>query len=141
MKFIIAITLSILLSASEVNLHQIKILETIMTKISLNSEVIIWSSSTNILSELKKRNHLKISNYCKDAKILILENNKNLSKECLDKSIFVLDYKLLSDIPKSFGALFWKKGRPNIVILEARIKAQNIRITQELEPYVEEKIW
>jgi hypothetical protein len=37
--------------------------------------------------------------------------------------------------------MFWKKGRPNIVIIEPRIKEQNISISKKLDIYKEEKIW
>lgn len=44
-------------------------------------------------------------------------------------------------MPQSFGALFWKKGRPNIVIIAPRAKERAIEISQKLNEYVEEKIW
>jgi hypothetical protein len=47
----------------------------------------------------------------------------------------------LKEIPKSFGSMFWKKGRPNIVLIESRIKEQKISISKELEIYIEERIW
>ena len=140
-SIIIHIFLSSILFASSVNTHQIKILETIISKISYDSDIIVWSDSINILSELKNKSILSTSYNCEEANILVLENVDNLPQECLTKNIFLLDYDLLSKIPKSFGALFWKKGRPNIVILEPRIDAQGIKITKELEPYLEEKVW
>jgi len=55
--------------------------------------------------------------------------------------VFVLDYNLLSKIPESFGAFFFKKGRANIVLLAPVLKKQNIKVSKALDEYVEEKIW
>lgn len=142
MKSIVTILFSFLtLFASEANNLQAKILETIITNIHLNKNTVVWSDNKNILSELKKHKTLLITENCKDATVIILQDKKNLEENCVSKHIFVLNYNFLNDIPQSFGALFWKKGRPNIVLIEPRIKCQLIKISKELEPYLEERIW
>jgi hypothetical protein len=52
-----------------------------------------------------------------------------------------LDYYLLDKIPQSFGAFFWKKGRPNIVFIKPRLKQQSLELSSELKPYIEEQVW
>ena len=131
---------ALLLSASDIN-HQVKILEKVVSEISLNKGIKIWSDDKNIIEELNKNSKFKTTLNCKDATCIILKDKKNLPKICETIHIFVLNYKLLSEIPHSFGALFWKKGRPNIVIVEPRIKAQNIKVTTNLRPYLEERVW
>lgn len=101
----------------------------------------VWSDNKSILKTLKENNNFKTTNNCKDASIVILQDQKKLTKECATRAIFVLNYELLSEIPQSFGALFWKKGRPNIVIIKSRIKAQSIQVSNDLKPYLEEKAW
>ncbi len=138
---LITLLSALILFASDVNLHQVKILEKILSEVSVNGELKVWSDNKEILSKIKKHGNFKTVQSCEDANIIILENVTKIKKECSGKCTFVLNYNLLSDVPQSFGALFWKKGRPNIVILEPRIKAQSITITKNLEPYLEEKIW
>ncbi len=141
MKFLLLSILSaLLLSASSVD-SQVKILEKVVSEILLNKQIAIWSDDKDILSKIKNHKKFKTTTNCKEATFVILKDKKSLSRVCGHTHIFVLDYKLLSDIPQSFGALFWKKGRPNIVILESRIKKQGIRVTKNLEPYLEDKIW
>jgi len=141
MKFLfLSILSALLLSASSVD-SQVKILEKIISEISVNKQITIWSDDKEILSKIKNHKKFITTTACKKANFVILKDKKYLSKVCNDTHVFVLNYKLLSDIPKSFGALFWKKGRPNIVILESRIKKQNIKISKNLEPYLEDKIW
>ncbi len=142
MKLLFLFFLSLLtLFASDINQHKIKILEKVITEISIKKEILVWSDNEVISTKLRERGKLKITTNCIDATVLILEKKENLTKRCKSKYIFVLNYKLLSEIPQSFGALFWKKGRPNIVILEPRIKAKSINISRALEPYLEERVW
>ncbi len=121
--------------------NKVLIIEKILGECSITQEVKIWSDNQEILLEVKEHNNYKVVQSCEDATIIILENKDNLKKACSNKHIFVLKYELLSDIPQSFGALFWKKGRPNIVIIEPRIKKQSIKTSKNLEPYLEKKIW
>ncbi|NOR58809.1 MAG: hypothetical protein GQ474_09840 [Sulfurimonas sp.] len=120
---------------------RIKILEKIITEISVDKKTKVWSDNKNILRSLKEHNKLETTDNCEDATIIILQEYDNLIKACSSRAIFVLKYKLLSDIPHSFGALFWKKGRPNIVIIKSRIKAQSIQVSNDLKPYLEDKVW
>jgi len=138
--FILYILLNIVLLASDINPQKVKILEVILNEISIDSSKIIWSDNNTLLNDIKANNILHTVADCKSANIIILEKNI-LPIECKNKYIFVLDYKLLSEIDTSFGALFWKKGRPNIIILEPRIDKQSIKIKDKLKPYLEERIW
>jgi len=137
---LLSILSALLLSASNIS-HQVKILEKVVSEISIDKRIIIWSDDKEIIFEIKRNNKFLTTKNCQDATLIILKDKNNLPNMCSDIHIFVLNYKLLSEIPKSFGALFWKKGRPNIVIVEPRIKAQNIITTSNLRPYLEEKVW
>ncbi len=137
---LISILSALLLSASNIS-HQVKILEKVVSEISIDKRMVIWSDNREIIFELERNNKFLTTENCQDATLIILKDKKNLLKICSDIPIFVLNYKLLSEIPQSFGALFWKKGRPNIVIVEPRIKAQNIKASNNLRPYLEEKVW
>jgi len=142
MKFILLYLFSaLILAANGLNHHKIKIIEKIFSEISINKELIIWSDNEQLLKEVQGDDNYKTSSNCIDANILIIEKKENIPNECKNKYIFVLNYKLLSDVPQSFGALFWKKGRPNIVIIEPRIKTQLIKVSKNLDPYLEEKVW
>ena len=136
----LSILSALLLSASSIN-HQVKILEKIISEISLKKQVMIWSDDKEILFQLEKNKKFKVTKHCQNATLIILKEKEELLAACANAHIFVLNYELLSEIPQSFGALFWKKGRPNVVILEPRITAQKIKISQNLKPYLEERIW
>lgn len=141
MKIIILLLIAIVTFASDTVHFQAKILEKVLSDISTPKELKIWTDDTKILNELKDHKVLNMVNTICDSNLVIIKNKKHLSKECKADFIFVLQYNLLNEIPNSFGAMFWKKGRPNIVIIEPRINKQNISISKDLEPYLEERVW
>lgn len=146
MKLLLAIIFSVLvLYANEphddISHIRARILEKVLSKISIHNEILVWSDSKGLMSEFNEATIIKTSINCENATLIVLENKENIKESCRDKAIFALKYNLLTDIQRSFGALFWKKGRANIVIIEPRIKAQSIEISKDLEEYLEEVIW
>lgn len=143
MKAAIGVFFLIVFAFAADNTHAIKaeIIEKIFANISMKKGLVIWSDDKELVEEFDKKGSFTTTADCKNATLLILENKKNLDKTCHEKAVFVLDYALLKEVPQSFGAIFWKKGRPNIVIIAPRAKAQSIIVSDKLDDYIEDKIW
>lgn len=120
---------------------KMKILHNICSGVKNEKHMKVWSDNQKIIDSFKKLGGLNISKSFKDAQLIVLNNKSNLLKNSIDKHIFVLDYDLLEEIPNSFGAFFWKKGRPNIVFIKPRLEEQSLRLSTTLQPYTEDKIW
>ena len=120
-----------------------QILEKIFANININKTIAIWTDNAELLAEFKKSSYLIVTDDCAVATLIVIETKTSIEddEECRNKPIFVLNYELLKNIPESFGAFFWKKGRPNIVIVEPRVQTQSIRVSSELNAYKEEKVW
>lgn len=119
-----------------------QIIEKIISNISIHEVITVWSDNKELIAEFRKSSNIITTDDCDKANIVVVEDAKNIEDEdCKNKPIFVLNYNLLKELPESFGAFFWKKGRPNIVIIKPRTLSQGIIIEKELEAYVEEKIW
>lgn len=135
------LTISLFASDSK-DVLRAQIIGKIISNLSINETITIWSDNKELIAEFKKSNHIITTDDCDKANIVVVENAKTVeNKDCKNKLVFVLNYSLLKDVPESFGAFFWKKGRPNIVIIKPRALSQGITIAKELEAYVEEKIW
>jgi len=120
---------------------KIKILKKIVSGIQNSDSMRLWSDDYHILKAFSDDEKYHVAMRCENADIIILKEKEHLPSHCVHQHIFVLSYKLLNDIPKSFGAFFWKKGRPNIVFIEPRVKENSLELTVEMEPYIEEKVW
>ena len=119
------------------------ILENICSGIKDNNGMRIWSDDEDILKFFQNISSFKTSKDFKNANFIIVKNVKNIKNktDINNKHVFVLDYYLLDKIPQSFGAFFWKKGRPNIVFIKPRLKQQSLELSSELKPYIEEQVW
>jgi len=138
---ILIIFASTLLASNASQKIKAQILEKILSEISINKEMKIWSDDKTTLENFRNNKKFKIVKNCMDSNTIILKHKKNLDKRCLDKNIFVLSYSLLNQLPQSFGSFFWKKGRPNIVLIKSRLQKRNINISNKLEPYTEDRVW
>ncbi len=141
---IILLFLTIASFASEERVDiKAQILEKIFANIYIDKTITVWTDNPELLEEFKKSSYLIITDNCAVATLIVVEEKKSIEDDenCRNKPIFVLNYELLKNIPESFGAFFWKKGRPNIVIVEPRTELQNIRVSSELDAYKEEKVW
>ena len=120
---------------------KVEILKKIVSGIENSEKMKIWSDDPQIMVAFRSGEQFNATGECKEADIVILAKKENLLKECLNRNIFVLSYELLIDVPESFGAFFWKKGRPNIVFIEPRLKESALELSTELMPYMEDRVW
>ena len=142
MKFLIIFLLSVsLLFASGRNQLKVQILEKIISDIQQTDRLKVWSDDKSLEEAFRSADKFDIVQTCKGADLIILARKKYVPKGCEACPVFVLSYELLNDIPESFGALFWKKGRPNIVFIESRLKKFNITLSDALTPYVDDQVW
>lgn len=130
-----------LLAAYQDEEMAVKVLEKIFASIDIGQELKIYSNDKGIESEFAKRKRFSVVSRCENASLLVLTDEVELDKGCKNRATFVMSYELLRKNKQSFGAFFWKKGRPNIILLKPRMESQNISTSSALEGYVEDKIW
>jgi len=117
---------------------EIKILHHIVENINNNTLHKVWSDDAMIRTSFQKLGYGDVKD-AKDADLLILKHS--LSLKGIKAKVFVLNYNLLNEMPQSFGAFFWKKGRPNIVFIAPRVKREHLKLSKELQEYEEEQVW
>jgi len=60
-----------------------------------------------------------------------------VSKKCKDKPHFLLDYYNYKNDKNAIGALYWRKGRPQLRLREDNIKKYNLIIAPSFSEYLE----
>lgn len=138
--FVTFVFLVSLLHASEKEFST-KIIENIVDVIDDRyTPVWIDPESRNIDKFLAKERLNRVGS-CEKASILIMTHERDIPETCRKKPIVVLDYALLKKYETALAAFFWKKGRPNIVFVDERIRSFNVSLPQSYEIYVEEELW
>ena len=110
----------------------------IIENINNNSFHKIWSDDASLRDSFRELGY-GVTKDAKDADLIIVK--KRLPLKGIKAKVFVLNYNLLNKIPRSFGAFFWKKGRPNIVFISPRVKREHLKLSKELQAYEEEQVW
>jgi len=68
---------------------------------------------------------------------IVLVNSDDSKLETYNKILFVTSYKDLKKYKNAIGALYWKKGRPQVIFLKKRLDNYNIEVAAYLRKYVE----
>ena len=130
-KILTILLLAQALFASDINS---RLFEKIFTGIFPNKERIkIYTPGKN---SYKFSSKIIVTNEIYKADLIFLHNNESIQL-IHNKTFFVSSYKQLKNYPNAIGALYWKKGRPQIIFIEDRLKEQNVNIADYLKKYIE----
>jgi len=134
MKFLILITLLSSLYAKDADIAS-KIISTIAVGVTHkeNPKIYIYDNYTPY--ELSKHK-LNLTEHCQDADIVLISTLKGLPNNCFQKILFGTEYSNLQN-KNVIGAFFWQKGRPNILFSRENLKKKHIKLSTNLQKYVE----
>ena len=135
MKFLISILLlSSLLYAKDADIAS-KIITTIAIGVTHkeNPKIYIYDNYTPY--GLTKHT-LNLTNNCQDADIVLISAIKGLPNNCFKKILFGTKYSNLQN-KDVIGAFFWQKGRPNILFSKENLEKKNIKLSTNLQKYIE----
>ncbi len=141
MKKLFIISLLFLFSYSDI-LSKIKaqIILNIAHLLTNKKIVKIYVNDSTFLDIFKNEKDIKRVKNCFIADIIITDDSKNIQKECKKKELNIIsttyqDYKQNRSV--DFGAFFWQKGRPNMLINSKIIKERNISIPKSYYKYLD----
>ncbi len=122
---------------------EVKILEKISIDISKKDKVNVFVLGYNPKYLRKYSKVFKIVQDCSIADIIIAkENDDNILAQC-PRNVpgIALNYALLKEDEIFIGALFWYKGRPNLVFIKSRLEKFRINLPKSYSKFIEERIW
>ena len=80
----------------------------------------------------------EIVNNCNEADLLIGKNKNIFPRWCENKPLFATSYKGFKNSNNSFGAFYWRKGRPQIKFKLNTIEKFNLNLPDSLWKYADE---
>ncbi len=130
---IIFVFFTTILNASnnyELKLYE-KILPPIFSKIPLT---VFADKDANELLNISKK--FKIVTNCNEAVVILIGRNfLNIPDDCKDKPIFSTSYRSFKNSKNSFGAFYWRKGRPQIKFKNKVLVRYNLTLPNFLRKY------
>lgn len=130
------------ISLYSITLSEIKaqIILSIAHLLTNKKSIKIYIDDPSFLDILKTAKNIHRVDKCYKADIIITKNSRKIKKMCKDKEANIIstrykDYKQNSDI--DFGAFFWQKGRPNMLINSKIIQKRNMRLPKSYLKYLD----
>lgn len=136
-KLLFLLSIPLFLSANIVQ-TRLKLLDTLVNLLSDKNEKIYIQDLQYI--KIKSTKHgLNIVQNCENAKFLLITSSKHISDTCFTKNqiIIVTNYKAYMQDTNVLGAVFWQKGRLNIIFRKNRLEDLAIKLPQKYHIYIE----
>jgi len=141
LKKIIIILLTILtLNASTLSDIKAQIILNIAHLITHKKDINIYTDDPAFLDIFKTNKNIHRVYNCFNADLIITNDSKNIQKLCKNKQTNIIstrykDYKQNNDV--DFGAFFWQKGRPNMLINSSIIQKRKMRLPRSYYKYLD----
>lgn len=114
--------------------YEVKIIERLVLDITSkpNPKVCVVEYPSSYIQQYAPS--LTVTN-CNQADIVISSSDKDLS---YNKPVLVVGFPYIKD-GDIIGAIFWRKGRPQIILIEKNIQKFDINLPQEYRKYIIKK--
>ena len=139
MKLLAILTIPIMLFASSVDVLKSKIVMQIIEGLLPYKKVVIYIDDDSYQNISLSENIEKKSSWCDDANFILTDDVNKLQINCKNKNavIFATNYKGYKDNTSVAGALFWQKGRPNLIFRKERLDDLSITLPKSFLKYAE----
>ncbi|WP_457639968.1 hypothetical protein [Persephonella sp.] len=142
MKYIFAVLWSFVLFASafpqvaKEKLIEMKIIEKLVRDITGRSsaEVYIAGKDRELFEALKKSKIIKITDRPKKAEFIIILTG-NTDKQ-YSRPSFALGYLAFKNCRWCIGGLYWRKGRPQLILVKEKLEKFGIKLPEEYRFYI-----
>jgi len=115
--------------------YELKLYESILPTLFQKKSLTIYTQEREQKNILKNSLVLKLSNSCSNADLIIADNLAEMPEVCISKPLFTTSYRSYRDAKNTFGAFYWRKGRPQIHFKLETIKRYNLHLPNYLQKY------
>ena len=135
-KVILMLLLSLSIHAES---YTLELYEKLLSPLVKHRPIIIYADpSTRPL--LERSRLFEVHNSCDDSvDFLIGDHFETLPSVCQTKPRFTTTYRGYTQNSTTFGAFYWRKGRPQIHFKRTSLKRFSLSIPEHLERFVEEE--
>jgi len=139
-KIIIILITILMLNGDTLSDIKAQIILNIAHLITHKKDIKIYIDDPTFLDIFKTNKNIHRVYNCFDADLIITKNSKKIIKLCNNKQINIIstrykDYKQNNDV--DFGAFFWQKGRPNMLINSSIIQKRKMHLPRSYYKYLD----
>jgi hypothetical protein len=112
---------------------EVRLIEKILTDMANKQPVNVCVINYDVNKILNYSKYLIITN-CENADFMII--GKDLGETYHNKPAIVFDEYLIKKVKNAVGALYWKKGRPQLIFIKNRLDKYKIQLPSEYKGYL-----
>lgn len=135
MRVVLFLFLSLALLQADV--YTQKLYETLFGSLFHKSPVFVYADKQT-RAALRSSRTIVVVEDCRQSDFLMGSDFENLPAPCHDKPLFATSYKAYKEYSNSFGAFYWRKGRPQIHFNRVNLKKFSIALPENLKKYADE---
>lgn len=135
MRFILIILILYSITSANDN-YKLKLYETVLTALFKSKHIYVYSDEKG-RKIIQGSNKLIFTNHCGDADLLLGKNLQEAKEKCPDKPVFATSYRTFKNSKNSFGAYYWTKGRPQIILNAYVIKRYSLSVPENMKRYLQ----
>jgi len=117
------------------NNYELKLFEKVLPAIFKIDKVLVYADA-DAKNILQNSSVLVLTNDCNKATLLLGKKFDNLDNSCIDKPLFATSYRSFKNEENSFGAFYWRKGRPQIKFEKSNLEKFNLDLPVSLRQYL-----
>lgn len=137
-KIILLLILPLILLAKEYTIKA-KLIDKISNLLLPNKNINIYIKDPDYAKISEIITSINIVSNCQSANFIIIKNSEQLPSRCdkEHKIIFVTSYMAYKNTKCATGAIFWQKGRLNLIFKADKLKDLSIKLPKSYEKYIE----
>lgn len=115
--------------------YELQLYKTIFPVLFEKSHLVVYVQDKEHFEMFSKSSIFSLAKDCEEADFLFGKNFQNLKYECREKAIFSTSYRSFKNTENSFGAFYWRKGRPQIKFKLDAVKRYDLYLPHSLQEY------
>ncbi len=128
------------LSALETS-STLKIYHNLFASILKKTTYAVYTDNTELRDAFSRSNRIRLSASPERTDIVVASKRSTVSQaNRLDKVTLVTKYSLLRGSPTAIGALYWRKGRSQLVFVKSRLKHFSISLPAVYRRFILDKL-
>jgi hypothetical protein len=137
MKTVWIVLLATLLAEAG-NPYELKLYEKVLPMLFTQYPIRVYADETVRNTLLKSRKFVVVDRCDDSVAVLIGKSFPELPDICQDKPLFSTSYRTYKNMEESFGAFYWRKGRPQLRFKKERLEHFHLMLPETLQRYLEE---
>lgn len=134
---LIILTFTVTLSAEERYLKVgAKLMTMVTSSLFAKEHIRVFTNDIHYIKVFQTMAQTSLVESCEEADFVVLNDKPISDPVCKERPAFVTKYQLLDEYDNAVGALFWTKGRPQLLFVLSRLNTYSVTLPDNFNPYI-----